>query len=164
MAGVNPATELAALYGRDLTRLLQQLEAFAANESALWRTLPGVTNSAGHLILHLEGNLREYVGRRLGNHPFTRQREQEFTAAQVPVSDLANRIEYLRSMVPEIIAALDPSGLEAVFPDKLRGRDLSTHQYLIHTLSHFNYHMGQIDYVRRILLNTAAIDLAGLER
>jgi hypothetical protein len=158
----NPAIELAALYRRDLTRLLQQLRAFEGNENALWQTLPGVTNSAGHLILHLEGNLREYVGRRLGSRPYIRQRDQEFAAAHVPLSDLANRIEDLRVIVPEVIEALEPSVLEAVFPDKFRGFDLSTNQYLIHTLSHFNYHLGQIDYLRRILLKTGAIELAGL--
>ncbi|HWE50400.1 MAG TPA: DUF1572 family protein [Bryobacteraceae bacterium] len=162
MAIVNPATELAALYRRDITRLLQQLRAFEANDAALWQTLPGVTNSAGHLMLHLEGNLREYVGRRLGNLPFTRQRDQEFSALQVPAADLAHRIEELRDTVPDIIAAIKPEALDAVFPDKLRGLDLSTQQYLIHTLSHFNYHLGQIDYLRRILLQANALDLAGL--
>jgi hypothetical protein len=64
---VNQASEIAALYRRDITRLLQELPAFKNNAEALWRSLPGVTNSAGHLMIHLDGNLPEYVGRRLGH-------------------------------------------------------------------------------------------------
>ena len=71
-------TGLALIYRRDLTRLLQQVEAFPDNNS-LWKTLPGVTNCAGNLVLHLEGNLREFVGRQLGGQDYQRQRPLEFS-------------------------------------------------------------------------------------
>ena len=61
------ATELAALFARDLRRLQQQLDAFP-DDATVWATAPGVTNSAATLALHLEGNLREYIGRQLGRH------------------------------------------------------------------------------------------------
>ena len=65
-------TELAALYKRDLTRVIQEVQAFP-DEASLWRIAPGVTNSAGNLVLHLEGNLREYIGRQLGGVAYTRR-------------------------------------------------------------------------------------------
>jgi hypothetical protein len=71
------ASELAALFSRDITRLIQELQAFP-DTASLWKTQPGVTNSAGNLALHLEGNLREYIGRQLGHVDYTRDRPAEF--------------------------------------------------------------------------------------
>lgn len=59
---------LSMLFRRDLTRLNQQIEAFP-DDASLWSVLPGITNSAGNLVLHLEGNLKEFVGRQLGKLP-----------------------------------------------------------------------------------------------
>ena len=73
---------MAGLYRRDLSRLLQEIERFP-DDGALWRTLPGVTNSAGNLILHLEGNLREFIGRQLGNVAFERKRDLEFVNGNI---------------------------------------------------------------------------------
>ena len=67
------SAELAALYTRDLTRLVQELEAFPDTET-LWQTRAGITNSAGNLALHLEGNLRQFIGRLLGQLDYTRDR------------------------------------------------------------------------------------------
>jgi hypothetical protein len=84
---MSAAKELARLFQRDLTRLGQEIEAFP-NEDALWRTLPGITNAAGNLALHLEGNLREYVGRQVGKLPYVRNRELEFGAPGISKSEL----------------------------------------------------------------------------
>jgi hypothetical protein len=154
--------EIAALIQRDLTRLLQQLEAFP-DEAALWQTVPGVTNSAGNLILHLEGNLREYVGRRLGGLSYLRQRDLEFTLSQVSIRDLAARIEELRGVIPQVIEALSPQQLEADYPDKVLGLTVSTRQFLIHLYGHLNWHLGQIDYLRRFVTGGKALDLARLQ-
>jgi hypothetical protein len=162
MTNVNPASEIAALFRRDLTRLLQELHAFPPDDPALWKTLPGVTNSAGHLFIHLEGVLREYVGRHLGKQTYTRQRDHEFTCAEVPSSDLAIRLEDLRTQIPDVLAGLQPSAFEAIYPETIRGVVVSTQLFLMHMHGHLHYHLGQIDYLRRILLQTKPIDFAGL--
>ena len=77
---------LAALFSRDLTRLVQELQAFPSDES-LWERAPGVKNSAGNLVLHLEGNLREFVGRQLGQVAYKRARDQEFAPNGVSRED-----------------------------------------------------------------------------
>ena len=79
------STDLAALYFRDLTRVVQELQAFP-DTAAWWATAPGVTNAAGTLALHLEGNLREYIGRQLGRIPFTRDRPREFSDRGIAVA------------------------------------------------------------------------------
>ena len=155
------ATELAALFRRDLTRLLQELQAFPDDE-ALWTVLPGITNSAGNLTLHLEGNLREFIGRQLGEVPYARQREVEFAKARIPAHDLIRRIESVQELVPKVVSALSSAQLESTYPENVLGAPLSTHQFLIHLQGHLNYHLGQIDYLRRILTKGTAVGFAGL--
>lgn len=153
--------ELATLFRRDLTRLMQELTAFP-DETTLWATVPGVTNSAGNLALHLEGNLREYVGRQLGQISYVRQRSQEFHATGVPVQTLLSHIEDLREIVIQVVSGLSLETLEEVYPEAVLGVPLSTRQFLLHLLGHLNYHLGQVDYLRRVLTQGEAIPLAGL--
>ncbi len=159
---MNTATELAALFRRDLTRLMQELEAFP-NDQAVWQTQPGVTNSAGNLALHLEGNLREYVGRQLGGVAYVRQRDQEFSGKGVSAADLVARISEVREIVPRAIAALTAAQWDAVAAEKIGGKTVcSNGQFLLHLFGHFSYHLGQIDYLRRMLTSGQAVDFAGL--
>jgi hypothetical protein len=155
------STELAALFRRDLTRLLQEITAFP-DSSTLWATTEGVTNSAGNLALHLEGNLREYVGRQLGRIPYIRQRELEFHSTGFPLQDMVARIEALRESIPQVVSGLSPAALEAVYPETVLAVPLLTRQFLIHLLGHLSYHLGQIDYLRRVLTRGKAVPLAGL--
>lgn len=139
--------ELIALFTRDLTRLTQQIAEFPTDE-ALWQTLPGVTNSAGNLALHLEGNLREYVGRQIGGISYTRQRPLEFSTKGFTRAELAARIENVRDTV---IPALATADMEAVFPENVLGEPLSVRHFTLHLYGHLNYHLGQINYLRRIV-------------
>ena len=155
------APELAALFSRDITRLIQELQAFP-DTATLWKTLPGVTNSAGNLALHLEGNLREYIGRQLGAIDYTRDRPAEFGRKDVAQAELIARLESVRDLVPPIIAALPASAMDAAYPEQMFGAPISTRQFLIHLLGHLSYHLGQIDYLRRVLTGDSAIKLASL--
>ena len=155
------AIEMAQLFRRDLTRLIQELKAFRDPED-LWRTQPGIRNSVGNLALHLEGNLREYVGRQLGQVPYHRQREAEFSSEWLPLDDLIQRIEAVNKIVPDIISSLSTEELEAMYPEEVFAAPLSTQQFLISLHGHLNYHLGQIDYLRRILTEGTAIEFAGL--
>lgn len=155
------ATDLAELFYRDLTRLLQQLHAFA-EEDMLWECAPGIVNSAGNLMLHLEGNLREYVCRLLGGVPYLRARDEEFTRKGISIPAMAARIEDIRRLVPRVIRQLSDGQLLAAFPENPLSSPLSTQRFLIHLSGHLNYHLGQIDYLRRLLTRGAAIEYASL--
>lgn len=155
------STELAALYRRDLTRLRQEVAAFD-DESLLWQTLPGVSNSAGNLTLHLEGNLREFIGRLIGGLPYQRQRDLEFSSTGVPQAELLARIDALGESIPAVIAALTEEQLDAEYRDHPPTPGMSTRQLVIHLQGHLNYHLGQVDYLRRIVTKSGAIALAGL--
>jgi uncharacterized damage-inducible protein DinB len=144
------AKELADLFRLSLKRLLQELQVFPSDE-ILWAKLPGISNSAGNLFLHLEGNLREYIGRQLGGIGYTRHRDLEFSSPPVPASALLQRIQTLPDLIPGVLAALSREDLEAKYPEDVMGVPLSTRQFLIHLIGHLNYHLGQIDYLRRVL-------------
>lgn len=153
--------DLATLFRRDLLRLRQQIEAFSV-EADLWKQAPGVTNPAGNLALHIEGNLREYIGRQLGNIPFERNRTEEFTSRGIPLSGLIALIESLQNSIPTILKGLTPEQLEKEYPENVLGKSLSTQQFLLHLYGHLNWHLGQIDIIRRINTGQGALKLAGL--
>jgi hypothetical protein len=152
------STELAALFSRDLRRLVQQIEAFPT-DAALWQTAPGVTNSAGNLALHLEGNLLEFIGRQIGGIPYTRQRPLEFSTTGLTRAELAARIHHVRETITPVFAT---ANYDAIFPENVLGQPLTTRQFVIHLNGHLNYHLGQIDYLRRLTTAIGAIPLAGL--
>jgi hypothetical protein len=151
-------TELSALFTRDLARLARQLDAF--DDAHLWQVLPGVTNSAGNLMLHLNGNLREYIGRQLGLVPYVRDRVREFGATNVPRAELATALAELPTLIPGVLASLAPHRWDELFPEDVLGTPLANRHFVIHLYGHFNYHLGQIDYLRRALSGQGALTKA----
>lgn len=154
-------SDLAELFRRDLTRLTQELELFPG-DAYLWKTLPGVKNAAGNLTLHLEGNLRHYIGNHLGGISYTRDREYEFGTKGMPVSGLLARIEPLKTLVPGILDKLPDSKLDEVFPEEMWGAPRITRLFLLHLYGHLNLHLGQIGYLRRIITEGQAAKYAQL--
>lgn len=142
--------DLAALFRRDLGRLRDEVLAFG-DSPALWLTAPGVTNSAGNLTLHLEGNLREFIGRQMGGIAYQRERPLEFSTRGLPAADLVARVTALEEMVPRVVASLSTALLEADHPENVLGEVISARRFLVHLHGHLTYHLGQINYLRRVL-------------
>jgi len=155
------AEGLAALYSRDLTRLLQELRAFP-NDDSLWQHAPGVKNSAGNLALHLEGNLREYIGRQMGHVPYDRVRDLEFSLTGASRDELVRRMEQVKELVAQVVSQLSDDELARVHPELVLEKNTTSHDLLVHLHGHLNYHLGQIDYLRRILTEGSAVAFAGL--
>jgi hypothetical protein len=155
------AAGLATLFSRDLTRLIQELRAFP-NDETLWESAPGVKNSAGNLVLHLEGNLREYIGRQLGQVAYTRVRDQEFAPAGISRDDLVRRMEQVKGLVVKVVSGLSDNELAAPYPESVLETTLCSRDFLVHLHGHLNFHLGQIDYLRRILTEGSAVAFAGL--
>jgi uncharacterized damage-inducible protein DinB len=155
------ASELAALYSRDLARLIQELRAFP-DTASVWKTVPGVSNAAGTLALHLEGGLRHFIGLRLGKIDYRRDRPLEFSARGVERDKLVARLEAVHASIPKVIAALSDAELDTVDPGNGTDKPLTTRQWLVHLYGHLNYHVGQVDYIRRVATGNGAIELAQL--
>jgi hypothetical protein len=152
--------ELARQFRSDLLRLHQQVAAFP-DDATLWQVLPGVTNSAGNLLLHLEGNLREYIGRQLGEISYSRNRPLEFSASGISRSELSSRVMDLAERIPAVIVGLSSEQMARQYPEVVLAGPLSTSEFLIHLYGHLNWHLGQVDYLRRILTGERALAEAG---
>src|ERR1700704_580434 len=98
------APSLAAIFKRDLTRLLQEVEGFP-DDASLWQIAAGMNNSPGNLVLHLEGNLREYIARQLAGATYQRNRPREFSDKDLTKAELTHRVGQLVEDIPPFIAA-----------------------------------------------------------
>jgi uncharacterized damage-inducible protein DinB len=141
---------VAAILDRDLRAVARQVMAYP-DERSLWATPPGVTNSGGTLALHLAGNIRHYLGARLGGTGFVRDRPAEFAARDLPRAIILQQIEEARAAVRAAAARTSDGRLDQDFPEVVGGVRVATGEYLIHLVSHFTYHLGQLDYHRRMV-------------
>lgn len=140
---------------RDLAALRREVEAYD-READLWACPPGVTNSAGTLALHLVGNLQHFVGAQLGGTGYVRDREAEFGSRDVPRSELLDRIAQAADAVDRTLGAMTEAQLADPYPLEVGGVRLPTGRFLLHLGTHFAYHLGQLDYHRRIVTGTAS--------
>ena len=144
------STWIAGILVRDLQALRREVESFA-DERDLWRVPPGISNSAGTLALHLAGNIRHYIGAVLGGTGYVRDRDAEFALRDVPRTDLLADIDAALVAVERGMARVSDADLTMPYPDPPRGLAVTTRDYLIHLVTHFTYHLGQVDYHRRLL-------------
>ncbi len=140
--------DLRTLYMRDLEQLIDNIEAIP--EDLLWNAPEGVTNSCGVLVQHLVGNLNHYIGEGIGETGYVRQREQEFIATQTSKKDLIADVESLQKTLDTVFDMLEDSHLSEEYPLET-SYEFSTRGFLIHLYGHLNYHLGQINYLGRLL-------------
>ena len=138
------------LFKRDLIRLKKEVAAYS-NEEDMWTVQNQVTNSAGNLTLHLIGGLNHFVGAILGKSGYERQRDLEFSAKHVAQSDLLLAIDKCIEVVVSTLASLDEATLEADYPVEVFKKPMSTKKFVLHLYGHLTYHLGQINYHRRLL-------------
>lgn len=138
------------LFERDIQRLQDEITAYEA-ENQLWELRPNIGNCAGNLALHLCGNLNHFIGATLGNSGYVRDRESEFTVKHVPKQELLEKIALTKKVVLSTLPQLQNADLNETYPLEFAGKALSTGEMLLQLLSHLNYHLGQINYHRRIL-------------
>lgn len=141
---------LKSLYNRDLNKLKTEIESYR-NETALWKTDKNISNSAGNLCLHLVGNLNNYIGAELGKTGYIRNREQEFSLKDIPQAELIEKVAATVDMVDDVLSQLTPEDLEKEYPLAVFGDTMTTGYFLIHLITHLDYHLGQINYHRRLL-------------
>lgn len=146
---------VAAILDRDLQTLSREVEAYP-DRHQLWQTVPGMANTGGTLVLHLVGNLRHYIGAKLGGTGYVRDRAAEFSRRDVSRGDLLKEIEVARAEVAGSLARLDDRSLPAEYPEIIADSRFDTQEYLIHLPTHFAYHLGQLDIHRRIVTGDAS--------
>lgn len=141
---------LTELYERDLNKLKEEIELYS-DETELW-TKPGdLPNSAGNLCLHLNGNLQHFFGAVLGNTGYVRDRDAEFTTQNVPREKMLAEIGSTLNVVKLTLASLSEDDLAKNYPIEVFGRPMTTGWFLTHLCTHLTWHLGQINYHRRIV-------------
>jgi uncharacterized damage-inducible protein DinB len=141
---------LAKLFERDLLHLKKEVNSYA-DEKQLWVVKEGIVNSAGNLCLHLLGNLNHFIGFALGQTGYVRNRDQEFSARNIPVKELGESIDKTIRVINYSLSRLSDEDLRKNFPLEKHGETVSNYFMLLHLVTHFNYHLGQINYHRRMV-------------
>lgn len=138
------------LFNRDLNKLKSEIGSYK-NEAILWVVDKSIANSAGNLCLHLIGNLNTYIGATLGGSNYIRNRELEFSLKDIPKQELINMIEATITVVNETLGKITEEQLNSEYPMLVFQEKTSTEFFLVHLTTHLAYHLGQINYHRRLL-------------
>jgi hypothetical protein len=142
--------EIAELYERDLRKLISEIISFEREEN-LWRTFGSIKNSCGNLALHLIGGMNFLIGTTLANTGYIRNRDQEFSGEPIARNILIKELENLVFLVPKTINALTQERFETPYPIFFDKENATIGYVLTQLLIHLNYHLGQINYLRRSL-------------
>jgi hypothetical protein len=140
---------LANFYERDIRKLIEEINLFK-NEEDIWKTAGSVKNSCGNLALHIIGGLNYLIGTTLAQTNYVRNREQEFIRKDVERKELVAQLEALISLINQALTALTAE-MEAEFPIFFDKPKASVSYVLMQLLAHLNYHLGQVNYLRRVL-------------
>jgi hypothetical protein len=147
-AGPSLPALVAVTIAREVRAVRREIEAYP-DDAAVWRAVPGLPNAGGTLALHVAGNLRHYVGARLGGTGYVRDRPREFAARDVPRAEILAQLDAALADVTRVLPAVDPATLGAEYPERFGERAFTTAEMLVHLGAHLAYHLGQIDYHRR---------------
>jgi uncharacterized damage-inducible protein DinB len=138
------------LFERDLNKLNEEISQYP-DDSSLWVVKEGIKNSGGNLCLHLTGGLQHFIGAVLGDSGYIRNRDAEFTLKNISKHKLLNEIENTKVAVKDALEQTSKNELAKNYPLPLNGETVTTEFFLLHLLGHLNYHLGQINYHRRLL-------------
>jgi len=135
---------------RDLKKLEDEINLYPTEES-LWTTAGAIKNPGGNLCLHLCGNLQHYIGAVLGGSGYVRNREYEFAARNISRELLIQEINKTKTAVRSALEKLEPIVLETEYPERVFNYSMTTLYFLVHLAAHLGYHLGQVNYHRRLL-------------
>lgn len=138
------------ILSRELGNLKKELEAYP-NEESLWELLPNTSNPGGALAVHLLGNLQHYIGVALGKTDYQREKAAEFATRHRPLSDIMEELTEIQAMLKPTLDSQSEAQMQGNFPLEVEGKTYPMDLFLCHLLAHFSYHLGQINYHRRIV-------------
>lgn len=141
---------LKSLFTRDLNKLKLEIESYN-NETTIWHIEKDIANSAGNLTLHLIGNLNTFIGAEIGKSGYIRNRDLEFSLKNIPRAELIVKIDATLKIVEQALDTLTDEQLRSEYPLLVFKEKTSTEFFLVHLATHLAYHLGQINYHRRLL-------------
>lgn len=141
---------LSTSFKDDLLKLRTEIESYR-NEKKIWVIEKSIANSGGNLCLHLVGNLNTYIGVGLAKSGYIRHRDLEFSLKDIPRAELIQKVDDTMLIVEKGIGQLNTENLTGDFPMVIWDKPTGMTYTLVKLLSHLNYHLGQINYHRRLL-------------
>lgn len=141
---------LISLFERDLSRVIEELNLYQL-ESDIWKIEGNISNSAGNLALHLVGNLKTYIGQEIGKVDYVRNRELEFSDKNVPREKIVADLNETLVIIKHSLKSISDEELKKEYPLLVLSERTSTEYFLVHLATHLNYHLGQINYHRRLI-------------
>src|SRR6185312_6075387 len=131
------------------------------DETEIWLRSNENSNSIGNIILHLCGNITQYVISALGGIEDIRMRDKEFSAKDGSTKNELS--EKLESTVDEAVCIIDSLNEERLLKTySVQGFDLSGIGIIIHVTEHYSYHTGQIAFWIKQLKNKDLVFYAGV--
>ena len=138
------------LFERELDKLEAEIKQYP-DEASVWKLEGDIKNPAGNLCLHLCGNLQQYIGAQLGHSGYQRNRPLEFSARDVSRALLLNEVQKTKLVVSATLKKLNDESIRQIYPEEVLGYPMTTVFFLTHLLAHLGYHLGQINYHRRLI-------------
>lgn len=142
-------TTIARLLEQDIKKLKDELLLFNS-DADLWKTHAGIANTSGTLCMHLIGNLNHFIGAVLGGTGYVRQRDKEFSIRNISREEIIQELNKVEKMIAHTMNELKETDLEMDFAIDFGGKKSTVHVLMI-LMEHFNYHLGQINYHRRLV-------------
>lgn len=131
-------------YWPRIQRCVQEL----SEEDVWWRAYE-TNNSVGNLLLHLAGNVRQWIVSGIGGSPDTRNRQQEFVEReQIPKAELLRRLQSTLQEADRALENFDAAGLLQV--RHIQKYDIACLDAISHVVEHFAQHLGQIIYITKL--------------
>jgi len=144
------STSITTLFQRDLLRLRKEVE-LQENEEILWSTDKNISNSAGNLALHMVGNLNYFIGTLMGKTGYIRHRPNEFGLKNISKTVIFQQIDDTIEMIQTVLSKMTAEELNAECQGRVFEEPTSNQKFLMHLYGHLNYHLGQVNYHRRLL-------------
>ena len=141
---------LQTIFLRDLNKLEAEIKLYTS-EDLIWKAQTGITNPGGNLCLHLCGNLQHYIGAVLGKSDYIRNRDNEFAIKNISRENLLKEIASAKKAIENTLPSLSEKELESEYPVEVLGFPMTTSFFLIHLSAHLGYHLGQVNYHRRLI-------------
>lgn len=142
--------DLRVLMVRDLRALAREVSAYP-DDASVWQAVPGLANAGGTLVLHLAGNVQHFIGAVLGGSGYVRDRDAEFGSRGVTRAALVAQVEAAIAQVERVLPTLSSERMHAEYPIEVGGHRMTTSRWLSHLVAHLAYHLGQVDYHRRVV-------------
>jgi Protein of unknown function (DUF1572) len=138
------------LYIKNLDSLSKEISSYK-NEENIWKLTDGINNTPGNLCLHLCGNLNHFFGAVIGKTGYVRQRDMEFSKKNVSREELLKGIEETKKVMEKVLDNLKTDDLNSPYPNNTFGENQTIGTVIALLIFHLGYHLGQINYHRRLI-------------